>query len=156
MKCISCFLTSVGGTPMLKGGKWRGRVAVPGSGPVMEVMRADRTGFDSNLVEPAGGARGNARRGAEWIALGQPEQPLPLGLFLRKREWGNRNMGARPLLETFPTGARRTSPRRAKRRGSSGERRMSLLHSLQASPHACEALQSPRSSRGSSGLFSTD
>lgn len=68
----------------------------------------------------AGGAVGNARRGAERAR--PSEQPLPLGLFLRKHEYGKGNVGAPPLLETLPTGAQSTSPRRAERRGEGVQR----------------------------------
>ncbi|CAN8184341.1 unnamed protein product [Coccothraustes coccothraustes] len=62
-------------------------------------------------------------RGAEWSAPGQPEQPLPLGLFLRKREWGKGTVGDRPLLDTLPTGAQSTSPKAESRNTEQSERR---------------------------------
>lgn len=92
-------------------------------------------------------------RDAEWRAPGQREQPLPLGLFLRKRQWGKGNVRARPLLETLPTGAQSTSPRKAEIGGSCRDRSMSLLRSLKASPHACEALQPARSFQGALGAL---
>lgn len=145
-----------------------GGVAMPGSSPMVEVMQVTGGGLESShggagrvIRAPAskGGicprCRGKcaARRGAEWSAPGQPERPLPLGLFLREREWGKENVGARPLLKTLPAGAQSTSPRRAKRRGSSGDRRMSLCapskhlptHVRLSSPHSVSAVH-----RGSS------
>lgn len=61
-------------------------------------------------------------------------------------------MGARPLLETLSTGAQSRSPK-AERRGGCGDRRMSLLLSLRASPHVCEVLQPARSFRGTLGAL---
>lgn len=75
---------------------------------MMEVMRGDRRGLESSpggagrvLRAPVskGGIcrryRGKcaARRGAEWTAPGQPEQPLPLGAVPSKARMGKGKRG---------------------------------------------------------------
>lgn len=138
---------------------------------MMEVMRGDRRGLESS----AGGAGRVLRapvskggilpevpwemRGAEGSGVDRARATGAAASFggcsfesaHGERETWEPGRCLRPFLQVHRV--RALSPRRAERRGSSGERRMSLLPSLQASPRACEALQLARSFRGASGLF---